>query len=514
LLPSHLDRWVQTYPYPDSDPAVALWLHGMAESSADVNLVWRADLTEGLLTQQDSQPAVDLVTACRPGSGEAMSVPIRAAQAWLARPANGDPGTRSAEVADIEGTALNTSADGRVPGGAEIRPVLRWRGDQSDVARHARDIKPGDTLVVPATYGGIKGRNWAPPEDDLVIDLGHRVEAEQRLRATLRLHPAVLSGEAEFLPALPFPAAADAEPDVDDQTVIDDWLAMARTTSTNDDDPTSRIISALLADPRRIVTRVRAERLPDLPSTAIFVVTSKRPLPYPTGPGESVEDSLDGEPETSSFTGVPIALIKHLGDVEQWARKLAEACGLSPELTCDLALAGRLHDIGKADPRFQMMLRNGRITDEGLLAKSDVMASERAERDRARREAGYPRQGRHELLSVAMAQRSPVLAASASDWELVLYLVATHHGYCRPFAPVVHDPHPCHAFVDLGELQLDHSTATGMARIDSGIADRFWILVRRYGWFGLAWLECILRLADHRASAAEQVAESSAKVTQ
>ncbi len=505
LLPSHLDRWVQTSPVPDADPEIAAWLHGTTDSTADVNLIWRADLIEGLLTEQNSQLAVTLVSACGPGSGEAMSVPIRAVRAWLALPASGDPQAPHVEVADIEGAVTDGSAGERLAGDRPVRPVLRWRGDESSIARQVGHIRPGDTLVVPATYGGIKGGNWAPASADPVIDLGHRVQAEQRLRATLRLHPAVLSDAADSLPMLPLPSAVDAEPDGDDGTAVNDWLGAAQAMRDGGDDLTSRIIRALHDDRRRVVMRVAIDSTPDGPPSAAFVVTSRRKLPLPVKPEESAEDNIDSEPETSSFTGVPVPLLDHLYDVEAWARNLAEKCGLPRNLIDDLGLAGRLHDLGKADPRFQRMLCAGRIAGDALLAKSGITASERAERERARREAGYPQGGRHELLSVAMAQGCSALANSASDWELVLHLVASHHGYCRPFAPVVHDHRPPNVTVPLGDLWLEHSTATGMERVDSGVADRFWLLVRRYGWFGLAWLECILRLADHRASSSEQL---------
>jgi CRISPR-associated endonuclease/helicase Cas3 len=182
----------------------------------------------------------------------------------------------------------------------------------------------------------------------------------------------------------------------------------------------------------------------------------------------------------------------------------------------DLALAAWLHDIGKADRRFQYLLRGGRPATyyrDGprILAESGIPSGSKAERQKAQSLGGYPFGTRHELQSLAMIEAvKDQVASMAHDLDLVMHLVGSHHGHCRPFAPAVKDPvpidvsrknHESERFggICFGPVTSDHR----LHQLDSHIGDRFWSLVAKYGWLELRWWETILRLADHRASESE-----------
>jgi CRISPR-associated endonuclease/helicase Cas3 len=166
-----------------------------------------------------------------------------------------------------------------------------------------------------------------------------------------------------------------------------------------------------------------------------------------------------------------IGLAEHMAGVGQAAARFGAACGLPPDMTARLDEAGRLHDLGKNDPRFQLMLGS---FDGRLLAKSGSH-----EVAVARKLAGLPRGWRHELGSVA--QRVDI------D-PLVRYLVGSHHGRGRPWMPATPDPKLWHK-----------AEAAGWPALATQMQDR-------YGFWGLCYLEAILRLADWVRSTEEQEA--------
>jgi CRISPR-associated endonuclease/helicase Cas3 len=281
------------------------------------------------------------------------------------------------------------------------------------------------------------------------------------------------------------------DPDVmeDDETAakIEEALdAVIESLRANPDEPLQRAIKELRARRHRTVT--------GHPLGGI-VLTGKRRLhqfdPTFTEPDDSWESSLDR----------PYPLQQHCCDVANRVKSHAKCSGVSLFST-GLELAGVLHDAGKADPRFQAWLHGGNIRRAEmcgvLYAKSVVPFTSHRELTASRDWAGYPAGGRHELASVRLAECDGALPADldTAQRDLILHLIAAHHGYCRPFAPVVEDPQPGEVVFNHRGRVLRTPNATGLERLDSGIAERFWMLTRRYGWWGLPYLEALLRLAD------------------
>ena len=208
-----------------------------------------------------------------------------------------------------------------------------------------------------------------------------------------------------------------------------------------------------------------------------MVVIGKRRLHQFDPTFVEAEDSWD------AASGCPYPLTEHCRDVARLARRSAELTGPVAHAEV-LELAGQLHDAGKAEPRFQAMMHGGnrRKADlyPHLLAKSIVPMPTPQDRREARERSGYPRRGRHELLSVRLAENIGALPTdlSSDDRDLLLHLIAAHHGYCRPFAPVVQDQSAMaftceHAGRPL-KFTPDPSTISGhgLERFDSGVASR------------------------------------------
>lgn len=164
-----------------------------------------------------------------------------------------------------------------------------------------------------------------------------------------------------------------------------------------------------------------------------------------------------------------VTLAVHHSAVENAIRKVVSYLPTLAPFADALVAAAAHHDDGKADERFQAMLCGGTL--ELAWAQPEPLAkSNRPYSPTSWEKAGLPRNFRHEAVSAGVP--------SVSD--LATHLVESHHGYARPFFP------PC------AEL----APAANIAA-----AERFWTLTRQYGWWGLAYLESILRLADWQASA-------------
>jgi CRISPR-associated endonuclease/helicase Cas3 len=502
LFPSYVDTWVQTSPTPHADPDLAPFLHGAeALNAADVQIVWRDDLV-GIAPGKWAT-----VVALRPPVvREALPVPIWAARAWLAK-------LGTAEVADVEGMkAPKENAH------EQKLPALCWRGtdeDESEVVV-ASNIVPGDTIVVPSNYGGADEYGWHPPAQAPVKDIGDDCANELALKSAMatgwvaKRRPFRLRLDLSGLLNGFSDDTEETWPTPDEASIND--LLLTFLSGVED-----KAESSINLEAARILLEAKKRRIVRYPSNTYkaIVLSCKPPAinrkqPPTSSPtlAESSDDHTDVD-DTASIIGAEIKLVDHCCGVADWARKFATDCGLCHRLIDDLWLAGRLHDLGKADHRFQIWLHGGdemawADADEPIAKSGSMQANDRVAMRRALIRSGYPKGARHELLSVALVEKYPNVLAQAHDPDLVLHLVGTHHGRARPFPPVVHDHEPVEVSVDLDGQMLKAMSTHGLENLSSGWVERFWRLVRRYGAWGITYLETLLRLADYARSEEEQ----------
>lgn len=487
LLPAHLDLFCQTAPPARPEPDVQLFLHGKDRGALEVQVVWRADLPA-----ENTQDWVETVALCPPVSGEMLSVSLYQARSFLAQR------DTAVDSGDVEGVP---EASGNQP--QRSRPFLLWRGrgrGRSVVTTNPREIDPGDIVVLPATYG-IEPLGQPPVAAGIGtvgLDLWERVRETAGKPAAIRLTRAVLTPWLDCPPVDELLRVAEERDD--DRLQIDEAIDAVLEYEPGDEEEAS-------APPkwwRNLLRTARTGRREEHPVGGI-VLFGRAPA---QGRPIAEQDLFADDDDLTSASGKEVPLDHHSGLVERTALRIAKLC-LPEEYSDLLQLAARWHDTGKLDERFQIVLRGGdelaAVVAATPLAKSSSIPTSPVRRAQIRDAAKLPDAFRHEMLSVQLAAAFAPLPSDEESADLILHLIGSHHGYGRPFAPVSLDDAPLtvtgeRAGVTFALSAEERTALPPPHRLDSGIADRFWHLVRRHGWWGLAYLEAVLRLSDWYAS--------------
>jgi CRISPR-associated endonuclease/helicase Cas3 len=189
-----------------------------------------------------------------------------------------------------------------------------------------------------------------------------------------------------------------------------------------------------------------------------------------------------GSEESRALANREQTLSDHSEVARNIAHRLAKSLGLPTDYIELLALAARLHDEGKD---FWCWQRAFNAPRGAVYAKTKGPAN-------LKLLDGY----RHEFGSLIKIDRDAQFQRMPSDLQdLLLHLVAAHHGNA---GPLISARNAEGAGVTPEVLALE-------------VALRFERLQRRWGPWGLAWWESLLRAADQKASSENDEGNAAAR---
>ncbi len=550
LMPAHLDLLCQTAPRPALEPDIAPYLHGPNRGVPEVRICWRADLPVSRDRKSNDSDWLNdcrqTLAACPPSSAECLSVPLPQFKVWLQGQEDDHPdesGDLLGEEVSDDSEIATTKPKSKTRQQPTHRRGVTWNGRECRAVSGAADeldaVYPNSLIVLPATAGGwtLLGHIPDAPAEPVVTSRDNKTtkpstEERQRLahidqataafrqardRFILRVHPGLMTSAADraVLAGLwEFTSDENRAWHHSELQPNEEFAAIEQPSNAASEKPDRSRATSLLETRMELANRP-AKRVTMVRYPGGFVITGPRISPRTELPRASFDDDFD---EQNIDADDRLSLADHLADVAAETERLVKNVGMEATLAKALIAAAERHDLGKADLRFQAMLLGSSLDlaamQPKLWAKSARGSASRrmpAESSARRTDADQLPSGfRHEMLSLKFAQQLQH-DLGPDSLEVMLHSIAAHHGHARPFAPVVIDDAPPDVGLDklfpssTTEQKLNLSTKQRLRlpahRLDSGISERFWKLNRRFGWWGLAWLESTLRLADWVASA-------------
>jgi CRISPR-associated endonuclease/helicase Cas3 len=441
LLPAHLWEWAKTTTPSPGEAPPELFYEGFDVTDATVSVLWRAVIPENDTELRPSAVA-----------DEAVEVPICETREALSELTAGSVVRLSPNRVTVEHSV----------------PLDR--------------LRPGDVIILRSDVGGYDPFGWSPGSRDVVFDVSLLrppgiplvSDALEQLFASGDMLAEALQ-LARYLEEAPEP-----DEELDRPRLLDELVERLHQAG-----PSERLDQAEWDDLR---SRLHTDSiyLPDDKGRLLL-----RPKSHEIQVVALRSDVFD----ELSFSASSIDLTEHLGSVGELASRLARHLGVTPSLIDAVAAAGRYHDLGKVDQRFQRWLDPHGNAPQPVAKSSTPPA--RWQRDRVA--AGWPAGGRHEELSRRLVQ-SYLVTHGDPPWDpdLVLHLVVSHHGFGRPLVPGAPDRLPVTVEA---KLAGQHVQASGdLSVVDWDQPARFRRCCERYGYWGLALLEALVRQADHQVS--------------